>query len=199
MADAASKPPRPRVYLAGPEVFLPNAREVGNLKRQICATAGLEGLFPLDADLDLNGLHPHVAARAIALGNEGLMRSADTIIANLTPFRGVSMDAGTAFEVGFMRALRRPVFGYTNAGGDYRTRALSFQEASRHSFDCDRAEFEVEDFSLPENLMIAIAIRETPAEISYAAAPDDGAMAHLAAFTFCVEQVRRHFELPPRT
>ena len=43
------------------------------------------------------------------------MRSCDLLIANLTPFRGVSMDSGTAFEVGFMRALGRPVLGYTTA------------------------------------------------------------------------------------
>ena len=42
------------------------------------------------------------------------MRSCDAAVANLTPFRGVSADAGTAFEVGFMRALGRPVLGYTN-------------------------------------------------------------------------------------
>ena len=32
-----------------------------------------------------------------ARANEDLMRSCDALIANLTPFRGVSMDAGTAF------------------------------------------------------------------------------------------------------
>ena len=39
------------------------------------------------------------------------MRSCQLCIANLTPFRGVSMDSGTAYEVGFMRALGRPVLG----------------------------------------------------------------------------------------
>ena len=50
------------------------------------------------------------------------MRTCDLLIANLTPFRGVSTDAGTAFEVGFMRALGRPVLGYTNTIADYRER-----------------------------------------------------------------------------
>ena len=47
------------------------------------------------------------------------MHSCDALVANLTPFRGVSADAGTAFEVGFMRALGRPVLGYTYTGLAY--------------------------------------------------------------------------------
>ena len=37
-----------RVYLAGPEVFLSNAREIGALKRAICERYGLVGVFPAD-------------------------------------------------------------------------------------------------------------------------------------------------------
>ena len=84
----------PRIYLAGPEVFLPDALAVGAEKARICATHGLEGVFPLDASLDLAGLTKLEQARKISLTNEGLMRSCDAIVANLTPFRGVSMDAG---------------------------------------------------------------------------------------------------------
>jgi len=36
------------VYLAGPEVFLLNAREIGAHKRAICARHGLVGVFPAD-------------------------------------------------------------------------------------------------------------------------------------------------------
>jgi nucleoside 2-deoxyribosyltransferase len=35
-----------RVYLAGPEVFLANAREIGVRKRAICERYGLVGIFP---------------------------------------------------------------------------------------------------------------------------------------------------------
>ena len=35
-----------RVYLAGPEVFLTNAREIGARKRVICERHGLVGVFP---------------------------------------------------------------------------------------------------------------------------------------------------------
>ena len=39
-----------RVYLAGPEVFLSNAREIGALKRAICERHGLVGVFPADEE-----------------------------------------------------------------------------------------------------------------------------------------------------
>ena len=39
-----------RVYLAGPEVFLSNAREVGARKRAICERHGLVGVFPGDEE-----------------------------------------------------------------------------------------------------------------------------------------------------
>ena len=38
-----------RIYLAGPEVFLPDARVIGEAKARLCAAAGFEGIFPLDA------------------------------------------------------------------------------------------------------------------------------------------------------
>ena len=47
---------RPRAYLAGPDVFFPNPVEIGAAKKAICAEHGLEGVFPLDANLDLAGL-----------------------------------------------------------------------------------------------------------------------------------------------
>ena len=56
------------------------------------------------------------------------MRSCDLLIANCTPFRGVSMDVGTAFEIGFMRALGRPVFGYSNTPADYAARVHTAAE-----------------------------------------------------------------------
>ena len=93
-----------RVYLAGPEVFLPEPMEAGRRKCAVAERHGVVGLYPLDAALDLRGLGKHLQAARISEANEGLMRQADAVIANLTPFRGISVDSGTAFEVGFMRA-----------------------------------------------------------------------------------------------
>ena len=63
--------PPPRIYLAGPEVFLPDALEVGARKAALCGAHGLEGVFPLDASLDLTGLAKPERARRIAAACEG--------------------------------------------------------------------------------------------------------------------------------
>lgn len=178
----------PRVYLAGPEVFLPDARKIGARKVALCTAAGLTGLFPLDQELDVSGLEKVQQSRAIALANENLMRSADALIANLTPFRGVSMDCGTAFEVGFMRALGRPVFGYTTSADDYCVRARRFGDERGAWRDGDRHGTDVEDFGLAENLMIDIAIREAGlAPVRCGGAGMD--IADLDAFAACLAVV----------
>ena len=38
----------PRIYLAGPEVFLPDPLAMGAKKVALCAKHGFEGVFPLD-------------------------------------------------------------------------------------------------------------------------------------------------------
>ena len=183
--------PLQRIYLAGPEVFLPDALAVGRAKVDMARAAGFEGLFPLDQQLDLRGLPRIEQARRISLANEALMRSADLLIANLTPFRGVSMDSGTAFEVGFMRALGRPVLGYTNVGGDYRQRAEAFRARHIPPGDSDRPDIEIEDFGMAENLMIAVAILESGGSIVEGHAPAGSEMADLAAFALSLEEARR--------
>ncbi len=185
----------PRVYLAGPEVFLPDATRIGAEKCRLAAEAGFEGVFPLDTALDLDGLPPAEQARRIALANEALMRSCDLLIANLTPFRGVSMDSGTAFEVGFMRALGRPVLGYSNAAADFATRSRHYRTSERLAFDSDRPEIAVEDFGLAENLMIAVAVSESGAApiVPRGAATGDVTIATLDGFVAALAAARRLF------
>ncbi len=72
-----------KIYLAGPDVFLPDAVDIGRRKVELCARHGLIGLYPLDNAIDR-------AATDVSLrifrGNEAMMIEADAIIANLTPF-----------------------------------------------------------------------------------------------------------------
>jgi nucleoside 2-deoxyribosyltransferase len=182
---------RPRVYLAGPEVFLPNAREVGAEKCRIAAEAGFRGVFPLDNALDLADLGKAEQARRISQANEGLMRLCDALIANLTPFRGASMDAGTAFEVGFMRALGRPVAGYTNASHDYHERAKLMRTGPALPFDADQPHVEIEDFDLAENLMIEIAITESGCTVMRNSVPRGTEMTDLTGFQQCLAELAR--------
>lgn len=116
-----------RVYLAGPDVFLPDAAARAARLQAICARHGLHGVSPLDG---LEGGEPRAwdglsEAARIARRNEAHIAGCAALVANLTPFRGPSADPGTVFELGFMRALGRPVFGWSNAAAGFfsRTRA----------------------------------------------------------------------------
>ena len=90
-----------KVYLAGPDVFLPDALEIGRRKVEICRRHGLIGLYPLDNVVDCAATD---ASLEIFKANEAMMDQADAIIANLMPFRGPGADAGTAYELGYMSA-----------------------------------------------------------------------------------------------
>ena len=90
-----------QVYLAGPDVFLPDALEVGRQKTEICRRHGLIGLYPLDNAVDRAATE---ASLQIFKANETMMDQADAIIANLTPFRGPGADGGTVYELGYMAA-----------------------------------------------------------------------------------------------
>ena len=182
---------RQRIYLAGPEVFLPEAIAFGREKGRLAADAGFEGVFPLDQTLDLAGLTRREQARSISLANEALMRTCDLLIANLTPFRGASMDAGTAFEVGFMRALGRPVLGYTNTASDYSVRATALRARGITAGDCDGPAIEIEEFGLAENLMIAIAIEESGGTVVRSSVAAGREMTALQGFQQCLDQARR--------
>lgn len=151
----------PKVYLAGPDVFFANAVEIGRRKKAICARHGLHGLFPLDNEVP-DGDPAGVAMQIYAL-NCRFMDQADAIIANMTPFRGVSMDVGTAFEIGYMRAQSKPIFAYSNEANpsDYvgRMRSLSLLALPTRPF-VDRHGLTVEDFGLSDNLMMSCAVIE---------------------------------------
>lgn len=90
-----------------------------------------------------------------------------------------------------MRALGRPVLGYSNVSLDYRRRAEMLRGHPRLPYDCDGPVAEIEDFALPENLMIAIAIIESAGEVVVDTVAPGAAMTDLGAFAGCLEQARR--------
>jgi hypothetical protein len=77
----------PLAYLAGPDVFLPNAASHAARKAAICAAHGITALPPLNEDIaTLAGMTEEDAWRAIFAKDLAMMNRADLVIANLTPF-----------------------------------------------------------------------------------------------------------------
>ncbi len=146
-----------RVYLAGPEVFLPNASEILERKRELTKAVGLAPVSP--GDLVIPRLDDrHALGLAISRIDEELMDSADAIIANLTPFRGLAADTGTCFELGYMCAKGRQAFAYTNVAADHYARTLDYY-GGKVVGGVDGRErgadgLSVEDFDMIDNLML---------------------------------------------
>ncbi|MGT2427135.1 nucleoside 2-deoxyribosyltransferase [Amnibacterium kyonggiense] len=144
------------LYLAGPEVFLPNAAEVVDEQRRICRAHGLTPISPLDKG---DGPGDRTVSRQdrIFAGNIALIRSADAIVANIRPFRGPDPDAGTAFEVGYAHALGKPVYLWAEDLASNRERVERHLGPLHHRADgmlADRDGLLVEDFGGPVNLML---------------------------------------------
>lgn len=114
---------RARLYLAGPEVFLPNAKEHAEVQRALCIKYDFEPLHPMDNNLDLGNRDIKTALR-IYNGDVKQIRRCDIVVANCNGFRGVCMDDGTAYELGYGNALQKPSYGYICELTDLVTRTV---------------------------------------------------------------------------
>ena len=173
-----------KLYLAGPDVFLPDAINIGRAKAELCAAYGLTGLFPLDNRIDRDRAD---ASLQIFRGNEAMMDAADGIIANLTPFRGPGADAGTVYELGYMAARGKLCLGYCNDPRLYVERVDALTELkSANGILTDPHGLTVENFGLADNLMMihALDLHGCPL-ITPPAAPAD-LWRDLACFETCV-------------
>jgi nucleoside 2-deoxyribosyltransferase len=103
-------------------VFAPDPEVIFVRMKQLCAAEGLQGISPLDNQIGLEGLAPSNALlERIVRADIALMRAVDAGLFCLDAFRrGTEMDAGTAFEVGYMAALGKKLAGWTNDGRSYR-------------------------------------------------------------------------------
>jgi len=144
-----------RVYLAGPDVFFPDAAARAARMNAACAARGLVGVFPLDPAMVPLPDGPEWLR--IFAANEAHIRGCDAMVANITPFRGASADVGTAWEMGFMRALGRPVVAWTTDTRDYAARIRPDGLL-------------IEDFGLADNLMLAGGARIFRGRNAFAAA-----------------------------
>jgi nucleoside 2-deoxyribosyltransferase len=171
-------------YLAGPDVFLPNAAAHAAAKVEICRRYGVQGLPPLNEDIETAAAELDVW-QAIYQKDIAMMERCDIVIANLTPFGGASADAGTLIEVGWFLGRGKPIFGYSNSSENFESR-MRRQLGERH------ADFGIEGFHLPDNLMIVGAVGSGGYPVFL---PKDGkgrGLDALDVFEACVEAVARH-------
>jgi nucleoside 2-deoxyribosyltransferase len=180
-----------KVYLAGPDVFLPDAAAMAAEKKRLCARHGLEGVFPTDPRPDPAADAAPEPWYAIYLRNEAHIRACDALVANLTPFRGPSADAGTVYELGFMRALGRPVLGYTNEPADFAARTLrTLGNHARRNAEgrwTDAEGLALEEFGLTDNLMIDGGIRAAGGILVRRQVPEAARWTDLAGFEACLK------------
>ena len=144
------------LYLAGFDVFGQDAREHGQALQRLCRQHGFVGHYPTDPSPP-SGLQGAALAQWILQSNLAAIRHADGVLANLNPFRGLEPDSGTAFEVGFAHALGKPVWAYVEDDRPLIERVPHQAGGDGRLFDAQG--FQVEDFRLPLNLMLACSVR----------------------------------------
>lgn len=138
-----TSPAKPKLYLAGPEVFLPNALAHAAQQRALCAQYGFTPLHPIENGpacgahsvealtrlyeavklFRIDPLRTFMAlpsedmqcAMKIYLGNLAYLRACDIVVANCNAFRGALVDDGTAYELGVGNGLGKPTYGYIDA------------------------------------------------------------------------------------
>ncbi len=145
------------LYLAGPDVFRPDAAARGEQLKRLCAEHGFEGLFPLDQCVPAQITDPAQQAAWIYRANIALIERADAVLANLDFFRGPEPDSGTCFEVGYAVARGKPVYGYIPDPGSFaeRIRARHPQAIGADGV-LDTRGWSFEEFGLPLNLMLSV-------------------------------------------
>lgn len=109
----------PKIYLAGPDVFLPNSDQHGEKLVRLCREYDVKGLYPADPDIirQIENMISRGASKteiADMIFHEDKVKidQCDGVIANLAPFRGPESDPGTAWEMGYAMGLGKPVWAY---------------------------------------------------------------------------------------
>jgi nucleoside 2-deoxyribosyltransferase len=172
------------IYLAGPDVFLPDAVEMGRRKALICARHGVIGRYPLDNVIERAAAD---ASLQIFKANEAMMDACDAIIANLTPFRGPGADAGTVYELGYMAGRGRLCLGYSNDASIYADRVRNFTTVEgRDGRLIDVHGLTVEDFGRSDNLMMIHALELHGVPLVLPRAKPADIWHDLTAFEVCV-------------
>lgn len=138
------------LYLAGPDVFRPDAMQWAERVRALCRSEGHEAVIPLDG--------AQTSAVEIYRSNLARIGAADVVLANLNPFRGAEPDSGTCVEIGYALALGKPVIGYADTLVPLRDRVQAAGPDADGLYR-DAKGWVVEDFGLALNLMLSVPVQ----------------------------------------
>lgn len=144
-----------KIYLAGFDVFYPDAKAVLNEKKLLCEKYGFKGLAPLDNEVDFS--QPKVSIRkAIYEANIALIKESDILCVNLNAFRHGEPDAGSVFEIGYGTALGKSVYIYVDSPESMleKTKANDAGCSYKDGMWFDGQGLIIEDFDGMFNLMI---------------------------------------------
>lgn len=182
-----------KIYLAGPEVFLPNAAEALKAKADLARTYGFTPISPGDLEIPPAPTRLQFGCNISEI-DEQMMLDADAIIANLTPYRGVGADTGTTFELGFMCGLGKPVFAYTNVSKNHFERTSDFYQGNLTKDETGRSRgpdgLAVENCDMIDNLMLHGGIIRRGGVVIVGNAAPDKIYTDLAAFELCLKAAK---------
>ena len=178
-----------KIYLAGPEVFLANAREMLDIKAALAREAGFIPLSPGDLEIPPADTKTGHGCNINAV-DEQMMIEADAVIANITPFRGIAADTGTSYELGFMCALGKPVFAYTNVAENHFSRIMKHYKDIAAPDETGRYRgpdgLSIENFDMADNLMLHGGILRRGGAVIVGDASEEGLYTDLTAFKKCL-------------
>lgn len=150
-----------KIYLAGPEVFKVNAKEIGSYLVKKCEEHGYKGLFPLDNEIAAGSKAS--MSKAIFLANKKMIEECDIVVANLNDWRGKEPDSGTVWECGYASALGKRVIAYMDSTSPYLSKFdldIKISESNGFMVTLDENDLIIEDFDNPLNLMLAESVEK---------------------------------------
>jgi len=183
-----------RVCLIGPDAWAAGGAALIARQDAACTQAGFQ---PVRVDLGAgrpDADRSDLTVRILYTEALATVRSCDVVVAHLTPLRGASCDASTAFLTGFAAALGKPVFGYLNVAdeGDAEERD---RVAVEYGVDLgadgvwrDQDGHEIEDFGLPIPALLWAEIRRLFIVVA------DTPWNDLTGLELCLEAVRAYAE-----
>ena len=177
------------LYIGGPDAAMPDGSRLLAEKRMLCQAKGFVPVVPSESIL-VETEPSEAMAREIYADRVQRLRLADAAILNLTPWRGPGCDTGAAFEAGFLAGLGKPVFAYLNVEEEDEAE-LKARIGQALGVELDRSGVwrdgyggEVEDFGLPEDLMLWAEARR----LFIVVTPDT--WGDLTGFEMCLDAVK---------